>query len=566
MHILVGLAFAVLAFSTPAHAAPVSCHHYTNTSAPLTGFGVPYDVLSIGREMLVTATCDTATNQARLSIGRGSTAQYIYEQGYRYDGNQWIPFTYQGANKNGQWLLGSGTHSLTLSAAQLAQTHFVVGYVCTWNGSEWKCGCRDSACTTPSWQLQAFTFPTTSGGGSSTSGGGSSSGSGSLTGKLSGLPNYFALGAKGNEDFAFNWMKENKDAMDYRYAYIAAGVNTGNTWQNWSSPRGQYVVDFMNSSRSNGFIPIFTYYQIVQSRPNVLAEPPLGNLRNNGTMRAYFDDWKFLMQKIGAFGDPVIVHVEPDMWGHLQNAGSNPNNVQVSVRSSGHSDVGQFDNNASGLAKAFIHIRDNYAPNAILAYSSTHWVSADLIVQNTNGTTQGNAVGDFYNALDADFDLMFHEYSDRDGEFYRIVRGNSEKWWNPDDFERKFDFIEAIYKKTGLRGMLWQIPIGNRFYLSMNNTEGHYQDNKVEHLLGDGSRANIERYVQYGVIGALFGDGEGRQTHFADRRNDGVTNPGSISSRGGGRTSERATHADDDGGYLRKSAQEYYRQGPVPLQ
>jgi hypothetical protein len=32
----------------------------------------------------------------------------------------------------------------------------LLAYLCTWNGSAWKCGCRDRACTQSSWQIQSF--------------------------------------------------------------------------------------------------------------------------------------------------------------------------------------------------------------------------------------------------------------------------------------------------------------------------------------------------------------------------------------------------------------------------
>src|SRR6266511_4336929 len=42
---------------------------------------------------------------------------------------------------------------------QLANPSYVLGYLCTWTGSTWKCGCRDSACTQSYWQIQSFKPP-----------------------------------------------------------------------------------------------------------------------------------------------------------------------------------------------------------------------------------------------------------------------------------------------------------------------------------------------------------------------------------------------------------------------
>jgi hypothetical protein len=32
----------------------------------------------------------------------------------------------------------------------------LLAYLCTWIGSGWKCGCRDSACMQSYWQIQSF--------------------------------------------------------------------------------------------------------------------------------------------------------------------------------------------------------------------------------------------------------------------------------------------------------------------------------------------------------------------------------------------------------------------------
>jgi hypothetical protein len=49
------------------------------------------------------------------------------------------------------------TAQTTLTGLDLTNTmHYALGYICTWNGSQWKCGCRDAACTQSYWQIQSF--------------------------------------------------------------------------------------------------------------------------------------------------------------------------------------------------------------------------------------------------------------------------------------------------------------------------------------------------------------------------------------------------------------------------
>src|SRR6202011_484614 len=95
-----------------------------------------------------------------------------------------------------------------------------------------------------------------------------------------------------------------------------------------------------------------------------------GNLADASTMNTYFANWVLLLQKIGAFGKPVLVIVEPDLWGFLQMAShgsDNAANVAASVSSSGYADAAGFPNTAQGFAWALLHMRDKYAPKATLA-------------------------------------------------------------------------------------------------------------------------------------------------------------------------------------------------------
>ena len=93
-----------------------------------------------------------------MTVGTGATNQYVYNTGYFASGS-WNPVTYQGTlvpNANGMWLTGNVTATFQVPANELTDQHYALAYTCTWTGTQWKCGCRDSACTTPSWQIQSF--------------------------------------------------------------------------------------------------------------------------------------------------------------------------------------------------------------------------------------------------------------------------------------------------------------------------------------------------------------------------------------------------------------------------
>src|SRR5260370_40778946 len=92
------------------------------------------------------------------------------------------------------------------------------------------------------------------------------------------------------------------------------------------------------------------------------------------------------MQKAGAFGGQVIVQVEPDLWGYLEQrgAGGPAATLAAMVKSSGHPDVAGINDTAQGFAGALLHLRDKYAPNVIMATHAPLWGSGVDIGTNTD--------------------------------------------------------------------------------------------------------------------------------------------------------------------------------------
>jgi hypothetical protein len=112
---------------------------------------------------------------------------------------------------------------------------------------------------------------------------------------------------------------------------------------------------------------------------------------------------------------------------------------------------------------------------------------------------------------------------------------------------------------------VWQIPEGNQYFDTENNTDGHYQDNRAEYFFG-----HIPELAAAGIVGLLFGAGNGGSTVHNDGKNDGVTNPASFCTTDGLSSGQICnTHtslvSDDDGGYIRMQAQAYYASGGYGL-
>jgi hypothetical protein len=356
--------------------------------------------------------------------------------------------------------------------------------------------------------------------------------------------------------------------------YLSGGVNTGSDWSSWTSPPGSFAGNYLNASSAAGYLTVFDWYEILPSLPHVGTgekAQDLSNLVNTSTMAAYYADWKLLLTQAKAFGKPLIIHVEPDMWGYIHMTyGDSSTAAPVSVASSGYPDVLAYPNTAAGFAQALVHMRDVYAPNAILAYHVSNWaVDGDVATSTlTDYDVHGKAVRDaaFFNSLGANFDLLFYSPSEGDAGWYQYVQHDGGgHWWDETNqtvpnFSRYAEWVGYVNAYTNRRAMFWEVPIGNKIYDTENNTNGHYQDNRVDYLLGSNWKADLAQFANVGVIGILFGRGVPGSTSNEDTMGDGITNPPPIDGN-----VAVSTVSDDDGGYLRLRAANFYASGGLPL-
>lgn len=377
----------------------------------------------------------------------------------------------------------------------------------------------------------------------------------------------------------------------FRYQYLAGGANTGNGWATWNT-NGDFARFYIEDSVANGIIPVFTYYQMFQSQPGGASESDAvnNNLNNTATMTAYYNDLKLFFQKAGAFpGKLVVLHVEPDLWGYVQNrSGDNASTATARVSETGLSELAGLPSNVSGFARAIVKLRDTYAPNVALGYHISVWGTGnDIILSNPPDATLdslGTRAATFFTSLSASFDVAFAEFSDRDSAFYQNIYGDGgQHWMDAEDFRRLGRFLGRFHSATGKRLVMWQIPLGNTKMRTVDNTWGHYQDNRPEWFLDEESRSHLLTYRDAGVVAFLFGGGASGTTCACNGNGDGVTNPAAINGnnmaseaaaagtapasvvRGSTPTLVTPYAADDDGGFFRWRAYRYYQDGPTPL-
>lgn len=395
------------------------------------------------------------------------------------------------------------------------------------------------------------------------------SGSGYIPGIF---PHYFSFGvmnAYGDASQLDAQRSQNGTAYAFRYQYLSGGVNTGHDWTTWDQPPGQFSTNYMLESVQHGYLPAFVYYEICQSngaQPGSYCsghdnQQDPSNLQNSSVMNAYYANWALLMQHIGAFGKPVLIIVEPDLWGFLEQnspGSTTAANIPASVKSSGYADAAGFPDTAQGFGWALLHIRDKYARNAVLALHASSWAAGPDIASDTSSSLDVAGVArteaSFLNSLGitgnpagvSTWDLLSNDVADHDSG-----QPGSHGWWDRynrtfPNFARYLTYISLLTQDVHRRVVMWQVPIGNQYFDTMNNSAGHYQDNRAEYILN-----NVASFGKAGIVGVLFGPGNGG-TMNVDSTGDGVTNPASISTYECNYCNNHtSSYPDDDGGYLR---------------
>ena len=316
------------------------------------------------------------------------------------------------------------------------------------------------------------------------------------------------------------------------------------------------------------------------------------NLNNTATMTAYYNDLKLFFQKAGAFtGQRVVLHVEPDFWGYMEQRALSDNaaTVPAKVSETGIAELQGLPSNVAGLRargrQAARHLRAER--HARLSHQRVghrrrhrHLESARRHRRRARrrapppSTSRSARTSISRSPSSAIAIAAFKQYVYGDG---------GASWWNADDFGRSTRFLGGFSSSTGKRLVMWQIPLGNTRMRSQNNTWGHYQDNRIEWLLDEPARTHLAAYRNAGVVAFLFGGGAGGVTCACNADNDGVTNPAAINgntiaselaaagtppaqvTRGTVPTLVTPYAADDDGGFFRWKAFAYYQAGALPL-
>ena len=235
------------------------------------------------------------------------------------------------------------------------------------------------------------------------------------------------------------WMKSSGVAWDYRYQYFTKGWV--NNW-GWGSADGSWGLSYMRECDAQRSVPVVQYYQM-NGEPGGAESQFLAKTQNAATMNSYFADFKLLMQRAKDFGKPVVVLLEADGFGFLQQQTNHNSNTYAAIEDSGLAELQSLPNSVAGFGLAFLQMRKAVAANnVVLGLHVSGWASGKDIAYFNVTDPLGPEVDRVYNYLapfgvasnvtGTTYDVMVADPLDRDADFYRLEQGQ-DRWWDASD-------------------------------------------------------------------------------------------------------------------------------------
>jgi hypothetical protein len=312
----------------------------------------------------------------------------------------------------------------------------------------------------------------------------------------------------------------------------------------------------MQECANQGFIPAVQYYQI-NGEAGGGESAFLAKVQNATTMKGYFGDFKILMQRAKDFGKPVLILVEADGFGFLEQQTGGNNAAYAAVKDSGVAELAGLPNTVAGWGLAFLQLKKSVgASNAILGIHISAWASGKDIAYGSVTDPLSPEVTKVYNFLSpfglasnvtgATWDVLVGDPLDRDSDYYKVVQGQN-RWWDASDsasinsmsFNRYAEWVRLWNVQAAKRWVLWQIPLGNSNHLDIANDgttpRAGYKDNRPEYFFGNGT-AHMGKFADDGVIALLFGAGAGGQSTGAGGSSGTAGTSGGAGTTGRGGT------------------------------
>lgn len=294
--------------------------------------------------------------------------------------------------------------------------------------------------------------------------------------------------------------------LDLHYVYLSGlkgeQGKDGPGWPEYE-PDGNFVTRIANDAAEKNIVPMFTLYQVAargEERFELLVEDDF--------MTKYWAGVRLLFTKLGAFGKPALVHLEPDFWGFAQRESrDDPSKLRVTVGAK-VDECKDLPADVSGMAKCFIRLARALAPNVALGFHASGFGNID----------RPRAVAKFLLAIGAyDADFVAIDTLDRDAGCFearidpRCERADGIVYWDetnraPPTFKDHFAWVKTVRERTGLPILWWQTPLGVPSDKA-GGTAKSYRDNRVRYFF-----EHPNELVESGGFGMAFGTGAPNQT------------------------------------------------------
>jgi hypothetical protein len=348
------------------------------------------------------------------------------------------------------------------------------------------------------------------------------------------FPTHMLIGiaSNGPDD---TWAQQSGTKWDVQWMYLTG--QSGNNWYNnygYGAADGSYIDGFFSAIQAKGFIPGIHLYNIGYGHDGgdsgILTE-----IQDPSWTTSYFNEFKVLMQKAKTFGKPVVIVLEGDSFGFLENLTTNNPGVMAAVASTGIPELAGLPNTVAGFGMAYLALRKAAGAYNVAMGPDTPYYAAQGDIMNfapsdtsalaPHVAFQWSFFGPWVgpNATGDRFD--FTASCPMAGDCASYTDGRP--CWDPRDgasvntpsINRYVQWLELFNQISGVHWMLHQVPLGNSQHLNIpfnaSTARSGYKDNKAEYLFQVEAPAtmairdqHMANFANAGVVGMLFGSSD----------------------------------------------------------
>ena len=289
------------------------------------------------------------------------------------------------------------------------------------------------------------------------------------------------------------------------YQYLVSG------WRSWNSPDGEYATVVLNQAKTLSAIPMFSYYQLAYE-----FEVKNYGILTSSALHQYLLDLRLLFQKIAAYNGYVLVQLEADFWGYLQQYAVTLNtpaaNIAAKINYSDLPECTTLPENVGGLFSCIIKMGKTIAPKVKFGFHASGWGDwYNPVDPKAPVVEKATSVANFLRSVGSDqTDFVTIDTCDRDAGFWE-AQGSKNIYWDETNqtlpnYTNYFTWVKTLTKVMNTPVLLWQTPFGVPS-TTPGGTDGHYRDNRVRYLF-----SHMSEVAAAGGLGVVFGAGAAKQT------------------------------------------------------